>query len=220
MMGFFVTGTDTDAGKTHVTRALLLAARSLGLRCAGYKPIESGCPNSNAPGHDASALAAAAGTAPLTTYTFLPAIAPHLAARQAGITIDVDHICERTSALQQASEFLLVEGAGGFLVPLSEHCSTADLAAGLQLPLLLVAADRLGAINHTLLTIEAARHRNLDIRAVILSEVTAGAGHGLENRNAIEEYGQVPVFELAHCTGDAELAHAAQPILEALRRSA
>ena len=218
MMGFFVTGTDTDAGKTHVTRALLLAARNLGLTCAGYKPIESGCPNSNAPGHDASALAAAAGTAPLTTYTFGPAIAPHLAARRAAVTIDVDRICDRTRQLKVDSEIFLVEGAGGFLVPLSATSSTADLAVALKLPLILVAANRLGAINHTLLTIEAARHRNLDIRAVVLSEVTAGAGHGLENQNAIEEHGQVPVFEFAHCTGDVELAHEAAPILEAIRR--
>ncbi len=218
MMSFFVTGTDTDAGKTHVTRALLLAARTRGLACAGYKPIESGCPRSHAPGHDATALAAAAGTAPLTTYTFVPAIAPHLAARRAAVTIDVQRICEQASQLQQASEFFLVEGAGGFLVPLSATSSTADLATELQLPLILVAANRLGTINHTLLTLEAARHRNLQIRAVILSEVIAGAGHGLENQEAIEEYGQVPVFELPHCTGDTEMAHAAQPILAALRR--
>tara|TARA_R110002096_G_scaffold16898_5_gene57807 strand:+ start:6648 stop:7322 length:675 start_codon:yes stop_codon:yes gene_type:complete len=216
MTSFFVTGTDTDAGKTHVSRALLLAAREEGLTCAGYKPIESGCPRANAPGHDAIALSLAAGTAPLTTYTFVPPIAPHIAASRAHVEIKIAHIRETAQGLNRDTEFFLVEGAGGFLVPLSRTSSIADLATALAFPVLLVVANRLGAINHALLSIEAARHRSLKIAAIILSEVESGAGAGLENHETIEQFGQVPVFDLPHCNTPTQMAKAATPILQTI----
>ena len=218
MTSFFVTGTDTDAGKTYVSRALLLAAREAGLTCAGYKPIESGCPTADEPGHDAIALSIAAGTKPLTTYTFAPPIAPHIAASRAGIEIELERICTAAQELQHKTEFFLVEGAGGFLVPLSSSYSIADLATQLNFPLILVVPNRLGAINHALLSIEAAHHRNLEIAAVILSEVERGAGSGLENQKSIEQFGHVPVFDLPHCTTSTAMAKAATPILKTLRK--
>jgi dethiobiotin synthetase len=217
MMSYFVTGTDTDAGKTHVSRALLLAAKRQSLSCAGYKPIESGCPTAGSPGNDAIALSIAAGTEPITTYTFAPPIAPHIAARRAKQEIAVGRIVATTRRLQGETDFLLVEGAGGFLVPLSSTASMADLAKELQLPLLIVTADRLGAINHALLSIEAAKTRNLEIAALVLTEVYKGAGDGLENRQSIAQFGQVPVYELPHCDGDEPMADAAMHIFEALK---
>ncbi len=216
MTAFFVTGTDTDAGKTHASCALLFAARRRQLSCAGYKPIESGCPVDGSPGHDAMALGSAAGTEPITTYTFAPPIAPHIAAQRAGKSVVLEPILTRAAELQDNTDFFLVEGAGGFLVPISGNASMATLAQELQLPIIIVAPNRLGAINHSLLTIEAARARGLSIAAVVLSAVANGAGDGLENRQSIAQVGEVPAYELPHCNTDLDMAMAAEPILNAL----
>jgi dethiobiotin synthetase len=156
--GFFVTGTDTGVGKTRVAVALIQGLIGRGLRVAGMKPIASGCRLSGGRlvNDDALALLDAANTAAVYSdvnpYAFEPAIAPHVAARQAGVTIERARIlqCYRTLAL--AADAVVVEGAGGWLVPIGAAATMANVAHDLRLPVILVVAMRLGCINHALLT--------------------------------------------------------------------
>lgn len=213
---WFLTGTDTDAGKTWAARAILLAARKEGIRAQGYKPIESGCPSNQVAGRDAQALATAAGTGPETSYVFEAAVAPGLAAKQTQEHISLALLQSRAQQLRQQSELLIIEGAGGLLVPLTEQETIADLAITLALPLLIVAPDCLGSVNHSLLTIEAARQRGLPIAGLILSERVRGSGQGLGNESQIREHGQVRVLRLPFCQTDQELTRAGQSILREL----
>ena len=217
---WFVTGTDTDAGKTSVAQALLLAARARGLRATGYKPVESGCPISQEVGNDALAMAKASGQSPQTSYVFRAPVAPLHAAQQAGETISISRIQARTAELRQQSELLLVEGAGGLLVPLSPETTIADLALALGHPLLIVAPDALGSINHSLLTIEDARRRGLQVDALILSERHMGGGEGLANADQIRDYGEVEVLSLPHATSREALARGGENLLTALLKIA
>jgi dethiobiotin synthetase len=212
---WFVTGTDTDAGKTHVGRALLMAARSRGLKAIGYKPVESGCPDGTV-GPDAQALAMAANTEPTTSYSFEEPVAPWLAANLEGEVISITRLQSRAEALQQECEFLLIEGAGGFLVPLTEQETIADLALAVAAPVLIVAPDRLGTINHCLLSVAAVRARGLQVAAVILSEPEEGAGEGLDNEVQIRAHAQVPVLRLPHARTSAELGRGGRVLLHEL----
>lgn len=162
MSGFFVTGTDTEIGKTFATCTLLRQLGGSGLRVAGMKPVASGCVR-NAAGEldneDVLAHAAASTvSAPRTLtnpYAFLPPISPHLAAAQAGVNIDLALLRERYQQLAALADIVLVEGAGGWLAPLDEQHSMADLARALELPVILVVGVRLGCLNHALLTVRA-----------------------------------------------------------------
>ncbi len=215
MIGFFVTGTDTDAGKTHIAQALLLAARARGMRSIGYKPIESGCPPGK-PGPDAVALAAAANTEPQTTYMLHDPVAPHVAARRQTQHLSLQPIVEQVQRYRETIDFLVVEGAGGFLVPMSSHESMADLARAVALPLLIVAPNRLGTINHSLLTIEAARRRDLEVAAVILNELKIETTM-LENNESIAEHGSVLVLEFPHTNTQLLVEHGEKLLLSLVR---
>lgn len=161
--GVFVTGTDTEVGKTHVSEALLWALRGRGLRAAAMKPVASGA--SAGPhglrNEDAQRLRAAAGSPAryelVNPYCFAPPIAPHLAAAEAGQRIEIGRILDCAIGLAADSEFLLVEGVGGWRVPLNDSADVSTLAAALELPVLLVVGLRLGCISHALLTAEAIR---------------------------------------------------------------
>jgi dethiobiotin synthetase len=190
---WFVTGTDTGAGKTTVTLAILAEAARLGRRTAAMKPVESGC-QALSPGSlaapaesgcqalsserlepaDARLLALGSSVEiPLETvcpYRYQAPLAPALAARAEGNPPQLERIAECYRQVCAAGpEVVLVEGAGGLLVPLSESMLMADLAAALDLPLLIVARDSLGTINHTALTVEVARGRGLEVAGVILN---------------------------------------------------
>ena len=159
-----ITGTDTDVGKTYVSCLLLRALAESGRRCAGLKPIASGCESvsvcDNGPGKlinaDALALMAASSVklsyAQSNPYTFEPAIAPHLAARAAGVKVDLPRIVAAVRAAELLCDDVVVEGAGGWLSPLADGLEHADLAKALNAPVLLVVAMRLGCINHARLT--------------------------------------------------------------------
>ena len=155
---FVVTGTDTEVGKTFATCACLAAARHRGLATGAMKPVASGCVlrHGELVSEDAAALAAALGTgidpATINPYRFAPAIAPHLAAAEAGVAIDTGHLAERARALAAGPDFFLLEGVGGWQVPLDARRTFADLASSLGWPVLLVVAVRLGCINHALLS--------------------------------------------------------------------
>jgi dethiobiotin synthetase len=159
--GFFITGTDTGVGKTYVAVALLRALAESGARVAGMKPVASGCQleDGQLVNEDAMLLRRAAnveaGYAEVNPYAFGPAIAPHAAAAQAGVTIDLERLRSRFDALAARADCVIVEGAGGWQVPLGPGVGMADLAARLELPVLLVVGMRLGCINHALLTAES-----------------------------------------------------------------
>ncbi|TBV04480.1 dethiobiotin synthase [Stutzerimonas kirkiae] len=162
MSAFFVTGTDTDAGKTSIACALLHKARHAGLTTAAVKPVASGCTRTAAGLRNADALALQAECslalpyARLNPFAFAPAIAPHLAAEEAGVRLDSAGLAAAVRpVLALGADFTLVEGAGGWRVPLNADEDLSDLAIALGLPVILVVGVRLGCINHALLSAEA-----------------------------------------------------------------
>jgi len=164
---FFITGTDTGVGKTLVTAALLRALRESGLAVAGMKPIAAGSepgPEGAANG-DALQLQAESSVrhpyALVNPWLFEPAIAPHIAAAEAGIAIDTARIAEAHARLREGTDVVLAEGAGGFLVPLDASRSCAELPRLLGMDVILVVGLRLGCLNHALLTAEAIAARGL-----------------------------------------------------------
>ncbi|MCA1805588.1 MAG: dethiobiotin synthase [Xanthomonadaceae bacterium] len=167
--GYFITGTDTEVGKTRVSVALLHWLQQQGLRVAGMKPVAAGCEETAAGlrNEDALALQAASSvTLPYDTinpYALAPPIAPHLAARDAGILIDIDPILAAYRTIAAQVDSVVVEGAGGWRVPLNDNQDMSDLAAALGLPVVLVVDIRLGCINHALLSAQAIAARGLPL---------------------------------------------------------
>jgi len=163
---WFVTGTDTEVGKTHACCALLHALRRKGFSAIGMKPVAAGI-DANGRNEDVDRLlAASSALAPqglVNSYLFAPAIAPHIAAREAGVRIDLDTIQAAYRQLAPLADAVVVEGVGGFCVPLDERTDTADLAVVLGLPVILVVGIRLGCLNHALLTAEAIAARGLPL---------------------------------------------------------
>lgn len=163
MRGVFVTGTDTDAGKTHVALALLHALRAQGLRAVGFKPVAAGAAYVDGALRNADALALQAASDPCPTYAqvnpycFAPAIAPHIAAVDVGVEIAFSELLAAAHRLAARSDFLVVEGAGGWRVPLGPYHDVAGLSGALGLPVLLVVGLRLGCLNHALLSAESIR---------------------------------------------------------------
>jgi dethiobiotin synthetase len=171
---YFLTGTDTEIGKTFITCALLHRARQLGFQAAGIKPVAAGT-NAEGKNEDVEAIRAAGNVvlppAVINPYCFKAAIAPHLAAAEAGIAIDFAHIIAACATARQQSDLLIVEGAGGFRVPLGVDLDSADLAVALSLPLILVVGLRLGCINHALLTAEAIAVRGLTLAGWVANQI-------------------------------------------------
>ncbi|MGH8337425.1 MAG: dethiobiotin synthase, partial [Gammaproteobacteria bacterium] len=173
----FVTGTDTGVGKTRIAAALCRALAARGTRVAGMKPVASGCmlTPEGLRNDDALALLAAMNVrAPygeVNPYAFSPAIAPHIAAREAGIDIDFAVLDLAYERLRMRSEVLIVEGAGGWLAPLDATRGFADLAAHWQLDVVLVVGLRLGCLNHALLTVESVERRGLHLRGWVANSI-------------------------------------------------
>ena len=158
---FFITGTDTGVGKTLMSAGLLLAAKERGLSTAALKPVAAGCEVA-AEGlrNDDALLLQSVITQPLTyeqinPIALEPAIAPHIAAQQARRVLSVDRLAGFCRGVLNQADFTLVEGAGGWRVPLNSAETLADLARTLQLPVILIVGIRLGCINHAMLTVEA-----------------------------------------------------------------
>ncbi|WP_411282232.1 dethiobiotin synthase [Gemmatimonas sp.] len=179
---FGVTGTDTGIGKTVVTCALAARARGLGLRVAAMKPIESGVlerpVSDRGLASDADRLRAACGaTLPLSVvrpYVLEEPLAPMMAARRAHVTIDLGVLDTALAQIEQDADVVLVEGAGGLLVPITAAISYLDLFARWRTPLLLVAGNKLGVLNHVLLTVRAAEAGGVPIRAIVLTALSDG----------------------------------------------
>jgi dethiobiotin synthetase len=171
--GLFVTGTDTGVGKTVLSAALLSAMAAAGEPVRAYKPVVTGLnevsePRAWPPDHEL--LARAAGMAPeeVAPLRYGPAVSPHLAAELAGEDLEPATLLAAARAAG-AEHTLVVEGVGGLLVPLASRYCVRDLAAEIGLPVLIAARAGLGTINHTLLTLQAARAASLEVRAVVLT---------------------------------------------------
>jgi dethiobiotin synthetase len=189
-MNYFVTGTDTGVGKTLVSCALLHGFAARGMRVAGMKPVAAGV---DADGHndDAKALLAAS-TLPLryeqvNPYCLRDAIAPHIAAQRAGVAIDISVIAKSYRELAEKAEVVIVEGAGGLLVPLDAQRDCADLAKELALPVILVVGMRLGCLNHALLTVEAIAARGLTLSGWVANVLDGTMPALQENIEALRE---------------------------------
>jgi dethiobiotin synthetase len=190
----FVTGTDTGVGKTFVAAGLAAALKRRGVDVGVMKPVASGAAD------DARALIRAAGVDdPLDLVNPIrlkEPISPHLAARREGRRIDLRVIDRAYRELARRHDVVIVEGAGGLLVPIRDGFTMADLAKRLGLPLLIVARDALGTINHTTLTVEAARARGLKVLGVVVNRMKPGRPDLAERLNpkAIADAARVPVL--------------------------
>ena len=176
---YFLAGTDTEVGKTLIAAALLHTAAAQGLRALGMKPVAAGG------SEDVDALVAAGNVAAprkaVNPYLLREPLSPHLAAKHDGVAIDLEIIARCFNELRGRAGFLIVEGAGGFRVPLSDTQDGADLAARLGLPVVLVVGLRLGCLNHALLTAEAVRARGLRLAGWVANQVDAGMACVEEN---------------------------------------
>ncbi len=177
---FFVTGTDTGVGKTLTTAALLRRLRESGIRVAGMKPIAAGAmPGPEGPANEDALLLQAESSmrhpyALVNPWLFEPAIAPHIAAAEAGIAIDTARIVAAHARLRERADVVLAEGAGGFLVPLDANRSCAELPGLLGMDVILVVGLRLGCLNHALLTVEAIAARGLTLAGWVGNHVDPG----------------------------------------------
>ena len=202
---WFVTGTDTEVGKTFSCCTLLHALQNKGIKAIGMKPIAAG---TDASGHndDVEALIAAsalqAPRALINPYLFQPAIAPHIAAAEEGRAIELAPIIDAFNNLRTLAAAVLVEGVGGFCVPLGPELDTADLAQALGLPVILVVGMRLGCINHALLTQQAIAGRGLKLVGWIANHIDPEMSRFEENLDALKARIEAPLLGIipAHST--------------------
>jgi len=196
----FVTGTDTGVGKTLVACALLHRLRASGLRAVGMKPVAAGVeptPDGRVNPDVVALRRASSWVAPLeqvNPYCFEPPIAPHLAAALAGERIEIGPIRTAFDALRAVADAVVVEGVGGFLVPLNEREDAGDLAAALQLPVVLVVGMRLGCLNHALLTRDAIARRSLRLAGWIANSIDPAMVRFDENLGALRRRIEAPLL--------------------------
>ena len=200
MPHYFITGTDTGVGKTFVTCALLHNFREQGITAIGMKPIAAGA-EMTAEGlrnEDIEALREASGipleSEDLNCYLLADPVAPHIAAANEGVEIDLDVIRQRFDQLAELADAVLVEGVGGFIVPLGDSIDTADLAADLDLPVILVVGMRLGCLNHALLTQAAILGRGLTIAGWVANQIDPSMAELDANVEALEERIRAPLL--------------------------
>jgi len=208
---YFITATDTDAGKTYIASALVRHFAQQGLKSVGMKPIAAGCEwvDGKLQNSDVHQLTQASNVdAPLSLinpYTFQPPIAPHIAARQVGVEIALDKIQQAFVQLSQLADVVIVEGAGGFLVPLNDTQTMADLAASLNIPVILVVGMRLGCINHALLSVQAIQASGLTLAGWVANQIDPNMAMLAENIQTLKQrinapclaevaWGQAPQF--------------------------
>lgn len=173
MNGFFVTGTDTGVGKTTVAAAIARRARVLGKRVFAFKPVETGCERRPGLGPDQTVLCAAAGgwqTGPLQgLYQLASPVAPAVAAEEEGRTIDLGSIEAHVHEGSGRADITIVEGAGGWRVPVTTRDDISAIAQRLELPVIVVARAGLGTINHSVLTLQAVEHDGCRVAALVMS---------------------------------------------------
>ena len=209
MRGVFVTGTDTEVGKSVVAASICAALTGRGERVAAFKPVVTGLDEEAGPfgrDHELLASAASSGQAAddVAPYRFGPPVSPHLAAELAGASIEPAELVRAA----RAYELMVCEGVGGLLVPITPGYLVRDLAVDLALPVVIAARPGLGTINHTLLTVEAARAGGLSVAAVVMTPWPAEpTPMQRSNRATVERLGDVRVCGLPH-TSRRQLAEA------------
>jgi dethiobiotin synthetase len=213
LKGFFITGTDTGVGKTAVAASLVYLMNARGIRTAPVKPVQTGLPPEASGDLELCLRTAGLEASPaelerMNPYRLRAAASPHLAAEIEGTRIELERIVSGCRELSGTYEALVVESAGGLLVPLTRETVTLELARRLGLPLLIVARAGLGTINHSLLTVRTAKAEGLTVAAVVLNRpepaITDRFAEILiaDNRRIIESLGGVPVWEaLPHIPG-------------------
>lgn len=222
---YFIAGTDTDVGKTTIAAGLLHCARLVGLSTLGAKPVASGCAVTAEGLRNPDALALIAESSlslpyeQVNPFAFEPAIAPHLAAREAGVALTVPTLLTAMQhVLAQNADFTLIEGAGGWRVPLSDQASLSDLAIALKLPVILVVGVRLGCINHALLSAEAIARDGLQLAGWVANIIEPRTSRLEENLATLAErlpapcLGKVP--KLKALSADAVAAHLQLDLLD------
>lgn len=205
--GFFITGTDTDVGKSWISVGLMAKLQQQGHHVVGMKPVASGCTETPDGLRNSDALLMRQQASELldydliNPYSFLPAIAPHIAAAQAGQRIKLGKIVEKFILLKQQTDYVIVEGVGGWLVPLNDEEGVADLALALKLPVILVVGLRLGCINHALLSAESIRQSGCTLAGWIANTLDekmaeqAQTIHSIETRIDAPLLGVVPYLK-------------------------
>lgn len=198
---YFVTGTDTDVGKTFVCQALLIAARERGLKTVAYKPVSAGCDVTEAGLRNEDALllqrhcTESLSYAEVNPIAFIDPVAPHLAADRAEQSIALDDLQLGLSALQQKSaDLLLVEGAGGWRLPLNDQQFLSDLAVQAKLPVILVVGLKLGCINHALLTAQAIEADGLQLHGWVANQIDPNMLYLDENIASLKELIDAPLL--------------------------
>ena len=200
MTHYFIAGTDTGVGKTFVTCALLHTLKAQGIAAIGMKPVAAGgdMTPDGLQNDDIEALRDASSvklvSEDLNCYLFAEPIAPHIAAANEDVDIDLDVIRQRFDQLAELADTVLVEGVGGFIVPLGDGVDTADLAADLDLPVILVVGMRLGCLNHALLTQEAIRARGLTLAGWVANQIDPHMAELDANVDALEERIRAPLL--------------------------
>jgi dethiobiotin synthetase len=215
---YFIAGTDTDVGKTTIAAGLLRAARAQSLSTLAAKPVASGCVVTPKGLRNSDALALIDESSiklpyrQVNPFAFEPAIAPHVAAREAGVALEVPTLLKAMrQVLDQQADFTLVEGAGGWRVPLSDHANLSDLAIALNLPVILVVGVRLGCINHALLSAEAIAADGLQLAGWVANIVEPKTSRLEDNLASLAErlpapcLGRVPWLKQA--SAEAVAAH-------------
>lgn len=216
--GLFITGTDTGVGKTVIGAALVRALAESGLSIQARKPVESGCEKQDEkliPADGQCYFEAMRGSVPLdliTPYRFVAPLAPPQAAELEQQTLSVQSLLEATLAEVNTEDFCVVEGAGGFYSPLAHDGLNADLAKSLTHPVLIVAANRLGCINHILLTLQAVQHCGLESLAIVLNQNAPADLASHSNADAINRQTGIPVIATSHQAAD--LVGELQPLVE------
>lgn len=196
-MSYFVTGTDTNVGKTLISCALLHGFAAQGLRAVGFKPVAAGCDDHD---HNEDALLLRAAGNVLATYgqvnpyCFTRAVAPHLAAQFAGIRINLERIVTSYNELATQADVVIVEGAGGFCVPLNDEQDGADLAKNLNIKVIMVVGMRLGCLNHALLTADAISRRGLKMAGWVANCVEGDMAMLNENIAALVQRIKAPLL--------------------------
>lgn len=192
-MNLFVTGTDTGVGKTYVTRLIVETLRRNGVDAVGYKPVACG------DREDAALLAEASGGLALDEVNpvFMPSpVAPYVAGLLENRTVDVSSLMAGYEKLSADHDVVVVEGAGGWEVPLAPQMRMSDLASDLGLPVLLVAGNRLGVLNHTLLTLAAVKAKGLDCVGIVLNQLSDEMDTAMiTNKGVIEDLCGLPLLD-------------------------
>ena len=210
--GFFITGTDTGIGKTHVALGLMRMLQAEGLKVVGMKPVASGATWNGEQwlNEDALALRKASSLSVklewVNPYAFELPASPHIAAKKMGQTVELSSLLEAFAKLAEVADCVVVEGVGGWKVPISDHLDVSDLASALELPVLLVVGLRLGCISHARLTHESMVHSGVKLAGWIANTLDPGLLHAEAVIETLcREFGQEPVAIIPFQPGDPEV---------------